>query len=778
MKIEFRTTQIALAVASALGVAAMSAAHANGGNSPSKPDSAGTYVSGDFHNHTTCSDGSISMQKLIKKATDTNDTPWGLDWFVQAGHGGNGNRNCTLAEDATLATPAYPLVFATDGTTIQGPTTSWQNTNPAINPKGRVSGNPPNQVMWRWQSIQEYQYPITEYFAALKNAPLFIGLESVVAGHEHSSMSVVAGQLPAAVHKEKLPKTAGYSPLGNATALAKWSYCFDRGDTDTSRGNTTVGGTVGNNWDCSVTGSANSADPSWNAVAQKLLPAGGAGTGDRGHAKTVEAMKWMAQEYGDTSYYVPAHLERAGPFNPNGNNGFNIEHLRNFNNAAPTVAFGMETQPGHGASDARGEYTVHRNNFGGTIGNVDSVGGTTWGGTGVYGAQIGGVWDALLGEGRNWWFFASSDWHNRGMFGPDDRRSSQDFYPGEYQRTYVKVGEGRNRGYFNQHDRNKSKVLTPAAIVDGLRTGNSWASSGQLIDRLAFVVCADTRLNDAIGNVLMEAAALAAARQNTDVDLDARCATLGEKLEVRKGSEVVVAIVVRDPSGANYSPYTFPNPSLSQVGITQAINKPVLDHVDVIGGAVTGYKIPGAADYSGQWPNTWISNPDLATVPEAAKNTSARVLRTFGQGSWKSVHGDKQYKTMVFRLRNVNESQYLRLRGTNLPASVPFETDADGNPLADLYTNATAINPTLPGGADGTPANANLRIPCTTVGTNIPATAATYTGTTIDGCPAHLPVVNGQKYSAYDVAAWSDLWFYSNPVFIEVKGSSLVAGVK
>ena len=50
----------------------------------------------------------------------------------------------------------------------------------------------------------------------------------------------------------------------------KWSYCFDRGDTDTSRGNTAVGGTVGNNWDCSVTGSANSADPSWNAVAQKL----------------------------------------------------------------------------------------------------------------------------------------------------------------------------------------------------------------------------------------------------------------------------------------------------------------------------------------------------------------------------------------------------------------------------------------------------------------------------------------------------------------------------
>ena len=60
------------------------------------------------------------MQKLVKKATDKTDTPWGLDWFVQAGHGGNGNRNCTLVEDATLATPAYPFV------TGQGPTTTWE----------------------------------------------------------------------------------------------------------------------------------------------------------------------------------------------------------------------------------------------------------------------------------------------------------------------------------------------------------------------------------------------------------------------------------------------------------------------------------------------------------------------------------------------------------------------------------------------------------------------------------------------------------------------------
>ena len=114
MKIEFTKSHIAVAIASALSAAASIAAHANG---PLPPEAAaqGEYETGDFHNHTTCSDGSIFMQKLVKKATDTTDTPWGLDWFVQAGHGGNGNRNCTLAEDATLATPAYPLVFSTSG---------------------------------------------------------------------------------------------------------------------------------------------------------------------------------------------------------------------------------------------------------------------------------------------------------------------------------------------------------------------------------------------------------------------------------------------------------------------------------------------------------------------------------------------------------------------------------------------------------------------------------------------------------------------------------------
>ena len=694
----------------------------------------GTYVAGDFHNHTTCSDGSISMQKLVKKATDRVDTAWGLDWFVQAGHGGSGSRNCTLVEDATLTAPAYPFV------TGVGPNTSWETSG--VTPKGDPSGTSPNRNMWRWQSVQEFQYPLIEYLNAFKNLPLFLGLETVAPGHEHTSMSIITGQIPATLDTGNLPATPPYTALGNANALAQWEYCFDRNDGDLSRG-------AINAWDCSVPGSLNAADPSWNPAAMKLVPTGNPGLGIKGHNKTLEALKWMAAFHPDASYYVPAHLERAGQFNPDGNNGFNVESLRDFNNAAPRVAFGFETQPGHGASAERGEYRRLRNN-GNTL---DSVGGTTYGGTGVYGALIGGVWDALLGEGRNWWFFASSDWHSRGSFGPDDRRSTGDFYPGEYQRNYTMVRSGGNKP-------------RPQTIVDGLRTGNNFTPSGQIIDRLAFVVCTDRPdglVAELVANAAVSNTALAAAG----------CATMGEKLVVPPGSNLVVGIAVRDPAGANFSPYSFPNPSLMQVGITQPVNMPVLDHIDLIRGVVSGFRVPGTPGYAGEWPrNTdWMhadgTTADLSVVPDAAKNTSAAILRTFsgnGASPWSTVASKfdgSTFLTMTFRISGVAASQYVRLRGTNMPPAVPFETDPNGNPLPDIFTNAT--DPTM------------LRIPCGTIHS---ATSQ------FDGCPDHMATatapspIAGQRAVSFDVAAWSDLWFYANPIYIQVTGSVVVAGVQ
>jgi hypothetical protein len=697
----------------------------------------GTYVAGDFHNHTTCSDGTISMQKLVKKATDKTETPWGLDWFVQAGHGGNGNRNCTLVEDPSLATPAFPFIAGEDANT------SWENSG--VTPKGDVSGTSPNRNMWRWQSVQEFQYPLIEYLNALKGLPLFLGIETVVPGHEHTSMSVIDGQIPLALDTAPLPSAPPYVPVGSGTALGKWEYCFDRADTDTSRG------APNNNFDCSVPGSANAADPSWNAVAQKLIPAGGAGTGTKGHLKTLEGLKYMKAFHEETSYYVPAHLERAGQFNPDGNNGFNVEHLRDQNNAAPDSAFGMETQPGHGASANRGEYQVLRNNINGVL--TDSVGGTTFGGTGVYGGIIGGVWDAMLGEGRNFWFFASSDWHNRGNFGPDDRRSTQDFFPGEYQRTYSLV-------------RNGSDKLRPQTIVNGLRSGNNFGTQGQLIDRLGFVAC--TGKADGIVQEMAANGAFNKTMFTTD-----GCATMGEKLVVPSGSDIVVGVAVRDPAGANFSPYTFPNPSLMQIGVNQPINMPVLDHVDLIGGLVTGYRTPGTPGYAGEWPrNTaWLhadgTTADLSVVPDAAKNISTALLRTFnGSGAtpWTKVTSPidgTTFLVMSFRIPAVTASQYVRVRGTSMPPAVPFETDGNGNPLSDVYTNAN--DPTM------------LRIPCST-----PHSATSQ----FDGCPDHLASASGaspiagQRAVSFDVAAWADLWFYGNPIYVEVIGGTPVAGVK
>ena len=81
------------------------------------------------------------MQKLIKKATDKVDTPWGLDWFVQAGHGGNGNRNCTLVEDATLR---RRRIRSWQG---QRPATTWADsigaasTSKVIRRRARPTGN-------------------------------------------------------------------------------------------------------------------------------------------------------------------------------------------------------------------------------------------------------------------------------------------------------------------------------------------------------------------------------------------------------------------------------------------------------------------------------------------------------------------------------------------------------------------------------------------------------------------------------------------------------------
>ncbi len=399
MKFTNRKSQITLAAIAALGstVLTMGAGSATAQTKSIAAPAAttrgkvpGTYVSGDFHNHTTCSDGSISMQKLVKKATDKADTPWGLDWFVQAGHGvqrqpqlhAGGRRH---AEHAGLPVrerpgPEHDVDRQHRRGQHQGPgrrrRRQRQHVALAVDP-----GSTSNQVV--------------EYLSALKHLPLFIGVESVVAGHEHASMSVITGQMPLslgqphAAHHAGVHRTRQRHRAGEVGILLRPQRHRQQPRQHHRHQHRQQLGLLGAR-------QREHQRPELERHGAEADPRGGTGNGTKGHLKTVEAMKWMAQFHPMGSYYVPAHLERAGPFYADGNQGFNIEHLRNFNNAAPTIAFGMESQPGHGASANRGEYQVARNNINGVL--VDSVGGTTWGGTGVYASLIGGVWDAMLGE--------------------------------------------------------------------------------------------------------------------------------------------------------------------------------------------------------------------------------------------------------------------------------------------------------------------------------------------------------------------------------------------
>ena len=115
------------------------------------------YVAGDIHNHTTCIDGSVSVQWLLDKSLDT----WGLDWFVHANHGGSGTRDCRFMDpeyDGSNSGEGKYWV-ETLGKKIQNITIEKIKgdvlTSTEYSPTGAA-----HQLMWRWQSVQEVDYPI------------------------------------------------------------------------------------------------------------------------------------------------------------------------------------------------------------------------------------------------------------------------------------------------------------------------------------------------------------------------------------------------------------------------------------------------------------------------------------------------------------------------------------------------------------------------------------------------------------------------------------------
>ena len=127
--------------------------------------------------------------------------------------------------------------------------------------------------------------------------------------------------------------------------------------------------------------------------------------------------------------------------------------LRNWNDIAPSVALGMAGAPGHQANrSSRGGYRGYP-----TLGGVDQMT-----------ARVGGFWDSMISENRKWWITANSDSHVHNSEG------GSDFWPGEYSKTYVWAEK--------THD----------SIIDGVRNGRMFVTTGDLIDQLFVTLSSST----------------------------------------------------------------------------------------------------------------------------------------------------------------------------------------------------------------------------------------------------------------------------------------------
>jgi hypothetical protein len=274
----------------------------------------------------------------------------------------------------------------------------------------------------------------------------------------------------------------------------------------------------------------------------------------RNEAHAVKAVKWLEEQrrtgYVDDVLVLANHPTRLGIDSPH--------EIRNWRDAAPEIMIGMEGAPGAqgggipgwvGSGQQRGEYTnkPSENSFAGYPENAYVLyGGFDW-----MTATVGGMWDAMLAEGRLFTITTNSDVHRvvfdtwkNGDWAPgqnfdntghipdpvntDSQQPGGDFWPGQFSRTHVGV---TRYGY--------------RAVMAGLRAGRVWLDHGHLLDGLDVRVKRDCDHGPGV--------------------------TMGGRIRVRKGEKLTLSVTVTTASRAN--PH----------GIL-----PELAHVDVIRGAVRG----------------------------------------------------------------------------------------------------------------------------------------------------------------------------------------------
>jgi hypothetical protein len=602
---------------------------------------AGSWVSGDIHNHTYLTDGTTTQGEVLRNAFSV----YGLDYFANSEHGGQ-----------------------------------WPN-----DPMGIPFVAP----VWRWITLANYSYPIIQDARETYPERLIIqGLEWNVPTHEHASVGIIG---------------AGNQPSG----ISNFEYLFDAADLDLSRANegtkevshtetvsasivtateassvvtittaaahpfavndsVTVAGVAeaGYNGTFTVEAVTDTTFTYTNTVAD--LPASSGGTASK-KVKVVDipaqpfakqnvtgddavtAVDWLESNYGDQAYMIVNH--------PSRKNLWHVGDFRAMNDDAPDVAFGMEGLPGHQAEIGRGGYDSNIDASGNVTTDPSLADPTltakarTYGGADWMTAQVGGLWDSLLGEGRHFWIFDNSDFHQFSKGYKDAAGNTigiqyYDFWPGQYAKTWTYVARRSLSG-----------------LVNGMRSGNVFVANGDLVKGLQF------KAADA-----------------------ARSATMGKTLHTSSGATVTIRIAMRSPK-------------YNENGDPVKVN-----HVDLIAGDVTAPIAPDSPDY---------------TTKDT--NASTHVVKTFTAKSWTVVNG---WKVMTFKVK-ATKDMYVRLRGTNWAPNTANETDSKGNPVVDTLSYVDFPNP-VTGGVKP------------------------------DGSP---DLIHGNTPDL----AWADLWFYSNPIFVDVK---------
>jgi hypothetical protein len=241
----------------------------------------------------------------------------------------------------------------------------------------------------------------------------------------------------------------------------------------------------------------------------------------------LKAISWLKDNYPDTSYAVVNH--------PSRNKGsYTVDDFRRFNDIAPNIVFGIEGMVGNQMEPDRGGYTAAY--------TADNAPLRVYGGVDYVVARVGGVWDALLGEGRRIWNLTDSDTHFK-IVGSN----SSGYFPGEYAKNYVfSAAQG-----------------TPGiqTLLQGLRSGKMFSVYGDLINALDFNLAGKDSRKE-----------------------------MGGELKVASGDKVTITIRFKSPAKNNYE---------KPVDSGTAANvKPVVDHVDLIVGDVGARAAPGTAAYS------------------------------------------------------------------------------------------------------------------------------------------------------------------------------------